>query len=39
MTRPESLPLSLEDLLVSIPMDWQEQSFGTPARSISSVKQ
>jgi hypothetical protein len=28
MTRPESLPLSLDDLLVSIPMDWREQSFG-----------
>ncbi|MFZ0663994.1 MAG: hypothetical protein WAM66_15000 [Acidobacteriaceae bacterium] len=33
MTRSESLPLSLSDLLVSIPMDWQEQTFGLPAGS------
>lgn len=39
MTRPESLPLSLNDLLVSIPMDWREQSFGQPARSASTANQ
>jgi len=39
MTRPESLPLSLDDLLVSIPMDWREQSFGRPAESASTVNQ
>lgn len=33
MTRPESLPISLDDLLVSIPMDWREQSFGRAAKS------
>jgi hypothetical protein len=33
MTRPESLPISLEDLLASISMDWREQSFGLPAKS------
>ncbi len=30
MTRPESLPLSLNDLLTSIPMNWREQRFGRP---------
>jgi hypothetical protein len=39
MTRPESLPLSLNDLLVSIPMDWREQSFGQPTRSASTANQ
>jgi DNA invertase Pin-like site-specific DNA recombinase len=33
MTRPESLPLSLDDLLTSIPMRWTEQSFGSPVQS------
>jgi hypothetical protein len=33
MTRSESLPLSLDDLLASIPMDWREQSLGLPAKS------
>jgi DNA invertase Pin-like site-specific DNA recombinase len=39
MTRPESLPLSLDDLLVSIPMDWREQSFGRRAKSPSTANQ
>ena len=39
MTRPESLPLSLDDLLVSIPMDWREQSFGRPAKAASTANQ
>ena len=39
MTRPESLPLSLDDLLVSIPMDWREQPFGWPAKSASTANQ
>ena len=33
MARPESLPLSLNDLLSAIPMDWREQSLGMPAKS------
>jgi len=33
MTLPESLPLSLNDLLAAIPMDWREQSLGQPAKS------
>jgi DNA invertase Pin-like site-specific DNA recombinase len=33
MTRPESLPLSLDNLLATIPMDWREQSLGLPAKS------
>jgi len=33
MTRPESLPLSLNDLLASIPMNWREQPFGLSAKS------
>jgi site-specific DNA recombinase len=33
MTRPESLPLSLDDLLASVPMDWREQTLGLPAKS------
>ncbi|MGA9063375.1 MAG: recombinase family protein, partial [Terracidiphilus sp.] len=33
MTRPESLPLSLNDLVTSIPMNWREQTFGLPAKS------
>jgi hypothetical protein len=33
MTRPESLPLSLNDLLAAMPMDWREQSLGLPAKS------
>ncbi len=32
MTRPESLPLSLNDLLAAIPMDWREQPLGLPAK-------
>jgi hypothetical protein len=28
MTRPESLPLSLNDLLAAIPPGWREQSLG-----------
>ncbi len=33
MSRPESLPLSLDDLLTAIPMNWREQTFGLPAKS------
>jgi len=33
MTRPESLPLSLDDLLASIPMNWREQPFSLSAKS------
>jgi hypothetical protein len=33
MTRPESLPLSLNDLLAAIPMDWREQTFGLRTKS------
>ena len=33
MTRPESLPLSLNDLLATIPLDWREQSLGLPTKS------
>ena len=32
MTWPESLPLSLNDLLAAIPMDWREQPLGLPAK-------
>jgi DNA invertase Pin-like site-specific DNA recombinase len=34
ITRSESLPLSLNDLLAAIPMDWREQSLGLPAKSV-----
>jgi hypothetical protein len=30
MTRPESLPLSLAELLTNVPMNWNEQVFGVP---------
>ena len=33
MNRPESLPLSLDDLLTAIPMNWREQTFSLPAKS------
>jgi site-specific DNA recombinase len=33
MTRPESLPLSLNDLLTTIPINWTEQTFRLPAKS------
>jgi site-specific DNA recombinase len=33
MTRPEALPLSLDDLLATIPMDWREQSLGLSSKS------
>jgi len=33
MTRPESLPLSLNDLRAAIPLDWREQSFGLSKNS------
>lgn len=33
MTRPESLPLSLKDLLAAIPLDWHEQSRGLSKKS------
>ena len=32
MTKPESMPLSLDDLLTAIPTNWREQNFGQPAR-------
>jgi hypothetical protein len=33
MTRPESMPLSLHDLLAAIPLDWREQSLGLTTKS------
>ena len=33
MTRPESLPLSLNVLLAAIPLDWREQSLGLSKKS------
>jgi hypothetical protein len=33
MTRPDVLPLSLDDLLFSIPMNWNKQSFGMTPKS------
>jgi len=33
MTRPESLPFSLSNLLAAIPMDWREQSLGLSTKS------
>jgi site-specific DNA recombinase len=33
MNRPQALPLSLDDLLTEIPMNWREQSFGMAAKS------
>jgi hypothetical protein len=33
MTRPESMPLSLDDRLTAIPMNWREQTFGQFAKS------
>ena len=33
MTRPASRPLSLADLLTTIPMNWREQTFGSPAKT------
>lgn len=33
MNRPESLPLSLNDLLAAIPLDWREQLLGLPTKS------
>jgi hypothetical protein len=33
MTRPEALPLSLDDLLTAIPMNWREQQSGLPTKS------
>lgn len=33
MSRPESMPLSLDDLLTAVPMNWNEQTFGQPAKS------
>ncbi len=28
MTKPASMPLSLDDLLTTVPMNWREQTFG-----------
>ena len=33
ITRPESMPLSLHDLLAAIPLDWREQSLGLHTKS------
>jgi hypothetical protein len=33
MTKPESLPISLDDLLTVIPMNWREQTFGQFSKS------
>jgi len=33
MNKPESLPISLGDLLTAIPMNWREQTFGQSAKS------
>jgi hypothetical protein len=32
MTKPESLPISLEDLLTEISINWREQTFGQLAK-------
>lgn len=32
MSRPSAMPLSLDDLLLSIPMNWSEQAFGAASR-------
>jgi hypothetical protein len=34
INRPDSLPLSLADLLAIIPTNWREQASGMPARSV-----
>ncbi len=31
MTRPSTMPISLDDLLLSVPMHWNQQSFGMEA--------
>jgi hypothetical protein len=33
MSRPDSLPLSLDELLTAIPMNWRKQAFSLPAKS------
>jgi len=33
MTRPESLPVSLDDLVTAIPMNWREQTFAQPVKT------
>ncbi len=33
VSRPESMPLSLNDLLAAIPLDWREQSLGLSTKS------
>ena len=33
MTRRELLPLSLDNLLTAVPMNWREQTVGLPAKS------
>jgi hypothetical protein len=33
MNRPELLPLSLDDLLTAIPMNWNEQVVGMHSKS------
>jgi hypothetical protein len=32
MANPNAMPLSLDDLLLSIPMNWSEQEFGAASR-------
>jgi DNA invertase Pin-like site-specific DNA recombinase len=33
ITKPELMPISLDDLLTAIPMNWREQTFGQSAKS------
>lgn len=33
MSRPESMPISLHDLLTAVPINWREQTIGNLARS------
>jgi site-specific DNA recombinase len=32
MTKPEWMPISLDDLLTAVPRNWREQSFGLAAK-------
>ena len=38
MNRPESLPLSLDDLLTKIPINWREQAFSLHAKSAQRAR-
>jgi hypothetical protein len=33
MTKPELMPISLDDLLTAVPMNWTEQTFGLAIKS------